>query len=582
MRTPAGRFLGLAALMLTLAPPAGAITFGPPVTVSPPGVGFTPSPPAVAVSAGADVVVAWSTPPHDAVYVAYRRRGGSFQRPQRLTRRRVEGTDVDVAIAASGEALVTWAENETLAALGRARARVVVARRAPGRGRRFGRPVELSRGQAGAHDPEVDMTAGGEAVAVWEELTTRRRGTSPRRISAAVRPAGGAFGAPVALSDAQRGFRAFPGPLLLERMVPRVAVLPSGAALAVWERASGVARACCQRVEAAIRPAGGAFGAPAVLTEAAEGSLATIREVKGAGARWGVLAHNDAALQLIEAPEPGGFSAPQPVPGAPAEFGEAALALSPDGAASVLEQVPLAPESSCADPANPTGAYALATTSRPAGGAFGAEHLVTPPALPGAYADATVAGGRAIFSWDRPRRAELGGEEPITCDRFGDKPYGADGVPGADPGPAVPASRARADGRAPVLAADPAGAAVLAWIGGNGRVRVARVGGGGLGRNRYPDITPPRLIRPRLSPARVPPGGVVTLRLRLSEAARLTLRLLDRTLRVRRPRGAATIRFRASDSAGRPLRRGPYRVEVGARDRAGNRADFVSVGFGVR
>ena len=163
---------------------------------------------------------------------------------------------MDVAIAASGEALVTWTENETLAALGRARARVLVARRAPGRNRRFGRPVELSRGQAGAHDPELDMTAGGEAVAVWEQLRASRRGTSPLRISAALRPAGGRLRrCPWRCSDTQRGFRAFPGPLLLEGMVPRVAVLPSGAALAVWERASGAARACCQRVEAAIRPA---------------------------------------------------------------------------------------------------------------------------------------------------------------------------------------------------------------------------------------------------------------------------------------------------------------------------------------
>jgi hypothetical protein len=359
-------------------------------------------------------------------------------------------------------------------------------------------------------------------------------------------------------------------------------VLPSGAALAVWERASGAARACCQRVEAALRPAGGTFGAPVVLTEAAEGTFATIRDVEGAGARWGVLAHNGAALQLIEAPEPGGISAPQPVPGASAQFGQAALALSPDGAASVLKQVPLAPESSCADPPTSTGAYALATTSRPAGGAFGADHPVTPPALPGSFPDAAVAGGRAIFTWDRPRRAELGEDEPAACDRFGDKPYGADGVPGADPGPPTPASRARADGRTPVLAADPGGAAVLAWNGGNGRVRVARVGGGSLGRNRYPDITPPRLVRPRVSPARARPGGVMTLRLRLSEAARLTLQLSDRRIRVRRPRGRATVRFLASDSRGRPLRPGPYSVQVAARDRAGNRSDPVSVGFRVR
>ena len=270
------------------------------------------------------------------------------------------------------------------------------------------------------------------------------------------------------------------------------------------------------------------------------------------------------------------------MPGAVAQFGEAALALAPDGGASVLKQVPLAPEASCADPGNPTGAFALATTSRPSGGAFGADRLVTPPALPGSSADAAVAGGRAIFSWDRPRRAVLGEQEPVVCRRFGDKPYGADGVPGADPGAPVPASRVRADGRRPVLATDPGGAAVLAWIGGNARVRLALVGGGSLGRDRYPDITPPRLIRPRLSPVRVLPGGLMTLRVRLSEPARLALRLFDRTIRVRRPRGEVTIRFRASDSRGRPLRRGLTSVQLAARDRGGNRSELVSVGFRVR
>ena len=62
------------------------------------------------------------------------------------------------------------------------------------------------------------------------------------------------------------------------------------------------------------------------------------------------------------------------------------------------------------------------------------------------------------------------------------------------------ASASPADGRWPTLAADPDGMAVLAWIGGNERVRVARADGGSLGRDRYPDIVAPRLRRLRLEP----------------------------------------------------------------------------------
>src|ERR687897_890474 len=107
-----------------------------------------------AVNAAGDVVVAWADVFPGGVYAAYRRRGGSFSAPQRLTRRRrVEGTDVSVAVTSSGEGLVAWAENETTDA-------------------RFGAPRELSVGQPGAHTPALAATADGEIVAVWEELRT--------------------------------------------------------------------------------------------------------------------------------------------------------------------------------------------------------------------------------------------------------------------------------------------------------------------------------------------------------------------------------------------------------------------------
>ena len=279
-------------------------------------------------------------------------------------------------------------------------------------------------------------------------------------------------------------------------MVPLVSVLPSGAALAVWERASGLSTTCCQRVEAAVRPAGGAFGPAGTLTEAVDRGLAVARDAKGAGGRWGVLAWNEAALQLFERSESGDFTGPLAIPGTLDQFSDAALALAPDGAATVLKGVPLSPGAPCAEV---PGAGALATTSRPAGGLFGPDHGLGPGDQPAFGPEAGVGGGRAIFSWDQPRRSSLGEQEPIDCDTVDVKPFGADGVPGADPGAPLRASTAAPDGFSPTLAVDPSGTAVLAWIGGNQRVRVARIGGGRLGRNRFPDIV--RAAHPACSPA---------------------------------------------------------------------------------
>jgi hypothetical protein len=558
-----------ATAVLVLAVPAGAITFGPAVTVSAPAA-VPAAPPAVAVSAAGDVVVAWSGRGFGGVYAAYRRRGGSFAPPQLLSRRRVEGSDVGVGVTGSGEAFVVWAENETLADLGRARARVVVTRRAVG-DRRFGRPFELSRGQAGARAPWLGVTPRGEAMAVWEQLRTGPRGgtTGSLRVTGAIRAPGAPWGAAVALSDRQRRFG---------RMEPRVAVLPSGAALAVWQRASG--GACCQRVEAAVRPAAGAFGAPVTLGEAAEGESIELLDAEAAGARWGALIWHDGALQLVERPELGDFADPQTIPGARVELADAALALAADGAASVLKGGPLASDAVCSGIG---GVYALSTSSRPAGGTFRPDHPVTPSSQPGASPRAAVAGGRAIFAWIQPQRTELEDRGALACNRVGERPHGSEGSPGADPGPGMrlpgPGPDARAlryanQPLAPTLAADPRGPAVLAWIGGNARVRIARIGGGGLGRNRWPDIVAPELRDLRLRPTTVSPGGRLQLTFQLTEPAAITIRISRRggrsqTIRVKRRKGRGSIALRAPRLPV-PFARGGYSLEVVARDAAGN------------
>ena len=143
--------------------------------------------------------------------------------------------------------------------------------------------------------------------------------------------------------------------------------------------------------------------------------------------------------------------------------------------------------------------------------------------------------------------------EPGGCNFVGSKPLEADGAPGSRP--RTGRERVRLAGRRSLAhaAADPDGMAVLAWIEGNERVRVARADGGSLGRDRYPDIVAPRLRRLRLEPRSVRPAGQ-QLSFRLSERARI-VRISRRgrqagSFRALRRRGAASMLLRA------PVRRG--------------------------
>lgn len=531
---------GIAALVA--AAPAAAIGFGAPVTVSPPGV--EPDFPAAAVNASGDLAVAWYVWPRFSA-VAYRSRGGSFERPQRLRGHRPAGLEV----TASGETIVALTGRADMAPGGGA----YVAVRPPGLGKRFGRPVDVSRGQE-ASDIALDAAPNGEAVVTWASSTG---------IWATIRSTNGSWSAPVRLSG-PAGSAWFAG--------PRVAVLPSGAALVAWQASS--------RVEAAVRAAGGSFG-PAVTVAQAR----RLEDLEGAGGRWGILVRDDDHRELLERPEVGAFAAPVPIPGSFARYGGAELALAPDGAASVLKSVLLPASADCFGTTF-EDEHALVTTSRPAGGTFGPDHLLTPAGQPGSQPSAAIAGGRELFIWDQPRRTELftaagDSADEMLCAYFGTRPFAAAGAAGADPGqPAAAVEQETAPGfhTHPALASDPAGPAAVAWVYtaeriGNERVRVALVGGGSLGRNPFPDIVSPRLRGLTLAPRRVRPGGLLTLRFRLSERAGLRIRLLRpkigkptkliRTIRVKRPRGRSTVTLGAPG-------RGRYVLELEGRDRGGN------------
>jgi PKD domain-containing protein len=102
-------------------------------------------------------------------------------------------------------------------------------------------PGSVSSTGSSAVSPDVAITPAGETVAVWWDAN---------KIKAATRPQGGAFGAPVALSEDVADSPVDPG--------PRIVVHPSGRALVTWLE-NGVVRA-------AFRTPGGSFEAAKTLS----------------------------------------------------------------------------------------------------------------------------------------------------------------------------------------------------------------------------------------------------------------------------------------------------------------------------
>ncbi len=107
------------------------------------------------------------------------------------------------------------------------------------------------------------------------------------------------------------------------------------------------------------------------------------------------------------------------------------------------------------------------------------------------------------------------------------------------------------------------------------------------------DSTAPALSGLRLSPSRVRGGRNFVVRMRLSEPAKLTVRI-DRRVGARwrrvityfRPGAAGSTAFRIGarvrrSSGKRPLAPGRYRVVVSGRDPAGNRSAEVARGLRV-
>ncbi len=276
--------------------PAGG-AWQAPVDISTPGTTESAQEPWVGVDENGDATAVWKQ--HGTIEGAYRPAGGEWQPPVDISEAGKEALTPKAAVDAEGDATAVWMLQEGGQLIAR------TAYRPAGEG--WGAPTALSAGGEEGGDPAVALDAAGDAVAIWgssEGYDSTVRGSyrpkggewqppvrislagesaqarqvaldgrgdalvawagstsktgSYDRVKASFRPAGGSWGEPVVLS--QDGGNAFPDDVAFDE---------EGDAVLVWQREGG----SDEIVQAAYRPAGGAWLEPTSLSEEGEQSV---------------------------------------------------------------------------------------------------------------------------------------------------------------------------------------------------------------------------------------------------------------------------------------------------------------------
>jgi hypothetical protein len=196
----------------------------------------------VAFDQSGDATAVWESAggPNTVIMAAARPASGAFGAPQTLSDPSAYSTSPDVAGDAQGDAVAVWLHFDG------ANMRVQAAYRPAGGS--FGAPQTLSAVGYEAREPRVAMNSAGAAVIVWDLAS----GLTEELQASSAAP-GGSFGEPVDLT----GYSSVASE-------PRVALDSHGDAIAVWEGWDGAN----VRIEDAVRPAGGSFGSPQLLSPA--------------------------------------------------------------------------------------------------------------------------------------------------------------------------------------------------------------------------------------------------------------------------------------------------------------------------
>ena len=340
--------------------------------------------PQIAMASDGSATAVWSRF-NGAKYIiqaATRPAGGSWGAPTDLSATGQNAGTPHIAIASDGSASAVWRRSNG--------ANYIVQAASRPAGGSWGAATDLSApGQNADIDPQIAMASDGSATAVW----SRSNGANSI-IQAATRPAGGSWGAPTDLSAT--GQSAF---------YPEIAVASDGSATAVWRRSNGANNI----VQAATRPAGGSWGAPTDLSAAGRNADAPQVAVGSDGAATAVWNRSNGTNSVIQAatrPGGGSWGAPADVSG-PGDAEDAQIAVAPDGTAAVIwdewnsgfiqATVSAAPNATLTVATTGTGTGLVA--SSPAGISCGATCSASFALSSTVTLTATPAGGSTFAGW---------------------------------------------------------------------------------------------------------------------------------------------------------------------------------------
>lgn len=492
--------------------------------------------PRVATNARGDAVVVWRRfdGDHWRLEAAFRAPGQNFDPALTQTVSPEEHGAVgayDVALDAQGNAIVVWSRQDLAV-----NTYVHYATRAPGG--RFGAASEVGS-SIGSGSPRVAMDAQGNAVVVavasvgspyfsrvraaarpaggafgsWQELSTPGDGTHAtapqvaldgagnalaawqitdfggyRRVQAAQRPAGGAFGPGVVVSPAG------------DARAPRLAMSAQGAAALVWDfDTHGSVDGRDHRVQAALRAPGGAFGTAQTLSALSAGhnrpfARVAVDQQGAAVAGWRRYDLDTRATQTEAASRPAGgsFGAAQAL-----SASAPGLHLPPVDDAQVGVRGTVVAAARSGDALVGWRRFegssdVIEVRAREGGGAFGTVHTLTEPGRDAGSLEAAMDGaGNAIAVWVRSDGANDRIEARVGLAPVGGSPRPPPPLPPPPPPPPPPVPSAiRVEkpmerGSATVLTADVAGPVTrLEWqVPGSAHAVVGAVVGGQLQRS---------------------------------------------------------------------------------------------------
>ena len=290
-------------------PPGGS--FGAAIDLS--ATGEDSLAPQVAIAPDGAATVVWTrfNGTNFIIQAATRPPGGSFGAAVDLSATGQDAFNPQIAIAPDGAATVAWQRYDGANDI------IQAGTRPPGGS--FGAAVNLSAAGQNASEPQIEVAPDGAATAVW-----RRSNGANQIVQAATRPPGGSFGAAVDLSAAGQSAGS-----------PQIAIAPSGAATAVWQRSNGANFI----VQAATRLPGGSFGAAVELSATGQSAFNPQIAIAPDGAATAVWQRFNGANTIIQAATrlPGGsFGAAVDLSAAGQAAFDPQIAIASDGTATAV------------------------------------------------------------------------------------------------------------------------------------------------------------------------------------------------------------------------------------------------------